>query len=136
MARVLIIEDEPEIAMILKEVLTEEGYEVTAVSDGVSGLKHLRDYPHPEIVLMDLFIPGISGKGVIEAMRTDPELMEIPVVVMTGAVPTLRDFPDVINYQALLSKPFDLAEVIRIVHQLTDVSEPVLMAWEHCSSCV
>lgn len=136
MVRVLIIEDEPEISMILEEVLTEEGYEVTAISDGISGLKHLRDYPHPGIVLIDLFIPGISGKGVIEAMRKDPELMEIPVVIMTGAVPSLRDFPDDVNYQALLSKPFDLAEVIRIVHRLTDVSGPVLIALEHCSSCV
>ncbi|HAW71260.1 MAG TPA: hypothetical protein DCX37_08805, partial [Firmicutes bacterium] len=118
MTRVLIIEDEPEISMVLEEVLTEEGYEVTAVSDGINGLKHLKDDPHPGIVLVDLFIPGLNGKGVIEAMRTDPELMEIPVVLMTGAVPTLRDFPDDMNYQALISKPFDLQEVISIVHRL------------------
>lgn len=136
MVRVLIIEDEPEISMILEEVLTEEGFEVTAVSDGISGLKHLGEYPHPEIVLLDLFIPGISGKGVIEAMRADSKLKEIPVVVMTGAVPTPQDFPDGMDYQALLSKPFDLAEVIRIVHRFTDISEPVLVVLEHCHSCV
>ena len=38
-------------------------------------------------------------------MRADPELMNIPVVIMTGAVPTLQDFPDDMKYQALLSKP-------------------------------
>ncbi|HAH97049.1 MAG TPA: hypothetical protein DCL69_09155, partial [Firmicutes bacterium] len=80
--------------------------------------------------------PGLNGKGVIEAMRTDPELMEIPVVLMTGAVPTLRDFPDDMNYQALISKPFDLQEVISIVHRLADFSTPVLVALEHCGSCI
>lgn len=133
MTRVLIIEDEPEISMILEEVLAEEGYEVTAVSDGISGLKNLKNYPHPEIVLVDLFIPGLSGKGVIEAMRTDPELMEIPAIIMTGAVPTLRDFPDDMSYQALISKPFDLTEVISIVHRLADVSAPALVTLGNCS---
>jgi CheY-like chemotaxis protein len=136
MARVLIIEDEPEISMILEEVLKEEGDEVTAVSDGISGLKQLRKYPHPDIVLIDLFIPGISGKDVIEAMRADPELMNIPVVIMTGAVPTLQDFPDDMKYQALLSKPFDLSEAIRIIHRLTNVSSPVQVALEHYSGCL
>lgn len=119
MARVLIIEDEPAIALVLQELLTDEGHEVTTALDGLAGLERLRHEPTPGIVLVDLFMPGMSGRDVVQSMRADEQLNAVPVVIITGAVPDPRDFPPEGSYQALLPKPFDLEDVIEKVKNLS-----------------
>lgn len=119
MARVLIIEDEPNINLVLKTVLNEEGHNVTTLCDGLSGLKQLKQIPAPEIVFVDIRMPVLSGKAVIETMRSDPNLSNIPVVIMTGSMPNNKEFPPQNFYDALLPKPFDIYEVIETVEVLT-----------------
>jgi CheY-like chemotaxis protein len=113
--RVLIIEDEPAIAMILSEVLRDHGHEPSVAPTGIAGLAELARDPVPDVVLLDLFMPGLGGRAVLESMRAQPRTRDIPVVVVTGAVPSTADFPPVGSYQALLSKPFNLVDVIAIV---------------------
>lgn len=118
-ARVLVIEDEPNIALVMKIALSDEGHEVTTVLNGMAGLEQLERAPAPEIVFSDLYMPGISGRAVIETMHANPELKDIPVVIITGSIPGLNDFPPRESYSALLSKPFDLEEIIKMVDVLT-----------------
>lgn len=115
MARVLIIEDEPSIALILVEVLCGEGHEVETAPNGTAGLMRLSRQPVPDIVLLDLLMPVLGGRAVLEAMRSEPSLAGVPVVLITGAVPSARDFPPPSQYQALLSKPFQLGDVSSVV---------------------
>jgi CheY-like chemotaxis protein len=115
MAHVLIIEDEPAIAMILSEVLRDHGHESVIASTGAAGLERLAQDPVPDLVLLDLFMPGLGGRAVLEHMRAGPGSRNIPVVVVTGAVPSVADFPPVGSYQALLGKPFNLSDVIAVV---------------------
>lgn len=115
MARILIIDDEPAIAMVLEAALGDEGHDVITASDGLAGIERLRQGQTPDVVLVDLYMPRMSGRDLVVAMRADPALREIPVVLVTGAVPRPEDYPPEGAYQALITKPFDVADVIEKV---------------------
>lgn len=117
MARILIIEDESTISMVLTEVLKEEGHEAKSASNGTIGLTELKQSSY-DVVLADLLMPGMGGKAVVEFMRSDPQLDSIPVVIITGAVPCVEDFPPEGSYQAFIRKPFDLNDVVRTINRL------------------
>lgn len=116
---VLIIEDEPAIAMVLEEVLREEGHRTEALTDGAWGLRRLKEGERPDLVLIDLFVPSLSGRDVLAAMRSDPRLANIPVILITGAVPQSGLFPPEGSYQALISKPFDVEDVVAAVNAVS-----------------
>ena len=115
MARVVILEDEPAIAWILREALGEAGHEVTVVGDARGALSQLEQPPPPDLLLVDLHLPGLRGRDLIEALRGRPHLGATPIVLITGAVPGGDDFPTPGSYQALLAKPFDLDELLAVV---------------------
>lgn len=119
MAHVLIIDDEPTINMILQEVLKDEGHEVSSAPNGKTGLEVMRTNP-PDLVICDLRMPDLSGRAVVETMRTEPVLEDIPVIITTGAVYDTDEFPPAELYQATFSKPFDLIEVIDKVQELVE----------------
>lgn len=119
MARVLLIEDEPNIAMILEIFLSEQGHEVITSSDGLSGLRRLEQEPLPSIVVVDLFMPGVDGRVVVETIYRSLKLRHIPVVVISGSIPGSANLPPKGSYSAFISKPFDLDEVAKTVEKLT-----------------
>jgi CheY-like chemotaxis protein len=81
--RILIIDDEPDIVTFLSAVLEENGYSSMSAQDGVEGLETLRR-EKPDLVLLDLMMPKKSGITMFQELRKDPELGQIPVVVVTG----------------------------------------------------
>ena len=81
--RILIIDDEPDIVTFLSAVLEEHGYTSISAQDGVEGLETLRR-EKPDLVLLDLMMPKKSGITMFQELRKDPELGQIPVVVVTG----------------------------------------------------
>lgn len=110
--RLLIVDDEPAIVMVLQEVLSGEGFAVSTAPDGRSALEALRTVPPPDIVLLDLRMPDLSGQEVLAAMRADPNLRYIPVILITASV---GDLPPKDDYQALIPKPFDVMDVLSTV---------------------
>lgn len=115
--RVLIIDDEPNIVMVLKEILNEEGFEISTATDGITGLKLLETFPRPEILLLDLFMPGLGGREFVIKMRSNPNFCDIPVILITGAIPSIQDYPPEGSYQEVIGKPFDILEVISVVRR-------------------
>lgn len=91
MANVLVIEDRSSIGMIFDLALTEEGHKVQVVPDGIRGLAILRGDSNQDVVILDLNMPGISGREVVEIMRSEQMLQNIPVIIVSGSVPS----PDV-----------------------------------------
>lgn len=118
MAKILIVEDEPSIVFVLCELLRGQGYETVSASSGEEGLKKLKEKPVPDLVIIDLNMPGIKGKDVILFMRSDEELKDIPVIIITGSVYNTADFPAECTYQAILEKPFDLNKMLQKVMEL------------------
>lgn len=113
MAQVLIMEDEPNIALMLSVVLSDEGHNVRTVPNGQEGLESLqRDLP--DIVFVDLNMPTMGGLIVIQSMHANPLWKDIPVIIMTGALLSPNFAADQ-AVQAVLCKPFDLWDVVREV---------------------
>jgi CheY-like chemotaxis protein len=77
--------------------------------------------PRPDLVLLDLMLPGMDGRAVLAEMRADPGLREIPVVVMTGTMAEpADDGGKTLDVQGFLTKPVDLKKFLGLVEQLKD----------------
>ncbi len=111
--RVLIVEDDPDIALSLRYNLEREGgFAVTVAPDGESGLREARRAP-PHLVLLDLTLPGLDGMEVCRALRVTRETETIPIIMLTARVEE-RDKVLGLDLGAddYITKPFSLREVL------------------------
>ena len=83
MKKILIIEDDPIVANVYRNKLTVEGYSAESAGDGETGLKMLRTFK-PQLVLLDLMLPGISGVEVIKEIRGEQEFSKVPIIVFSN----------------------------------------------------
>jgi DNA-binding response OmpR family regulator len=81
---VVIAEDEPDLRKLLVYTLESEGYTVEAFGAGDDCLEHLQAEPVPELVILDIMMPGMDGVDVLERIREDDRLADIPVVFLSG----------------------------------------------------
>jgi len=105
--RILLVEDDAAIRETLAEYLACEGYQVTAACDGAEGLARLAER-RPDLVVLDLQMPVLDGRGFVSALRADPSTRTIPVILMTGAPAGSLPGAEV---EAVLWKPFQLDEL-------------------------
>jgi type IV pilus assembly protein PilB len=82
--RVLVMDDDADARLLLRTVLTKEGYEVIDAKSGPDGLELLREDPDVQLVILDLAMPGMSGHEVLKEIRSQVDTMAIPVLVRTG----------------------------------------------------
>lgn len=82
---VLVVEDDPEAAELVESILVREGCEVLHARDGATALEIARELPQPDLVLLDLELPVMDGRALLETLRSDPSISGIPVVVISGA---------------------------------------------------
>ena len=115
---VLVVEDDPSVRGLLQTLLTAEGYEVGTASDGLAGLVKA-SAQHPSLILLDLMMPDLGGIRVLEEMRGDPELRDIPVVVVTGKVDAVPGLREVLGETNVFAKPFAVAELLDRVSAIT-----------------
>ena len=104
--RILIVEDQADVAQLIDVVLKGEGYTVAIAKDGAQGLMLARDWK-PDLILMDIMLPGVDGGALIARLRQEPETAELPIIAMSASR-TLRDRTAELQADALLSKPFDV----------------------------
>ena len=83
MDRLLVVDDDPHIADMLRQLLPESVFRLDAAEDGVAGLEAIEAH-RPDVILLDLMMPRLDGFGVIEKMRADPELRNIPIIVISA----------------------------------------------------
>ena len=120
MKTVLIVDDEPAIRSMLREVLHDEGYAVIEASNGRAMLEIvLRD--RPDLVLMDVMMPGGDGRDGYRALRSQSDLSVIPVVMMSAAVQPHGLDPSIAGF---LKKPFDLNRLVALVADLIESPTP------------
>jgi two-component system chemotaxis response regulator CheY len=105
---VLVIDDEAAVRETLKAFLTKAGYAVTIAANGQAGLEALQRGPLPELILLDLMMPEMSGFEVIAVLRLHPSWKAIPIVVLTG---TAGHSAEDLQVEATLRKPFDMEDV-------------------------
>jgi two-component system phosphate regulon response regulator PhoB len=81
--RILLVEDNEDLAGLVQYRLRKEGYQVVWRADGLSGLEEARA-SHPDLVILDLFLPRMSGFEVLETLKQDAATRSIPVVLLTA----------------------------------------------------
>jgi CheY-like chemotaxis protein len=112
--RILIVEDDADIREAMAECLASDGLSTDGAENGAVALDALRTAEYDAVVL-DLMMPVMSGRELLDAMRADDALARIPVVVCTA----LRE-PDVRDLgSACLLKPFEVDELLDVLHRVT-----------------
>ena len=111
-ASILIVEDEDNIALALSHVLGREGWKVERVADGDSGLAAVREM-HPDLVLLDVMLPGMTGYEVCQAVRLEPELAEVKILMMTARGNAMERRKGLaLGADGFIAKPFDLSDLL------------------------
>lgn len=116
--KILVADDSITIQKIINLAFSGEDIVIKCVSDGNSALERMRDFT-PDIVLADIFMPGCNGYEVCAAIKEDPKLNIIPVVLLVG---TFEPFDESkasrVKCDGYLTKPFNTSELINTVHTL------------------
>ena len=126
---VLLVEDDPGDVMMTREAFQDYKLhnQLHVVSDGAEAMEFLRqegEYagrPRPDLVLLDLNLPRMDGRQVLEAIKSDPDLASIPVVVLTTSEnedDVLRSYS--LHANAYVTKPVDFARFIEVIRQIDD----------------
>jgi len=100
--RILIVEDDPEVRRLYRAALTVSGFDVIPVSDGFEALYHI-DTDLPDLVVLDLGLPRLSGRDVQRDLASNPRTQHIPILVVTGDPGDLVESANL----CILRKPVD-----------------------------
>jgi CheY-like chemotaxis protein len=108
---ILVVDDDCDLRDTLEVILDFHQYRVTTAESGNAALAFLRTHDLPDLILLDLVMPGLSGDEFREQQLRDPELASIPVIVMSGAADEPVGNPVV----PALRKPVELDELLAVV---------------------
>ncbi len=110
--KVLIIEDEADIQQLLTHHFKQGGYRVEAQSSGAEGLKRARE-ANPDLILLDLMLPGMDGLEVCRILKTDPKTKQSPIIILTAKG---EEIDKVVGFELgaddYLTKPFSPRELL------------------------
>jgi two-component system response regulator CpxR len=110
-ANVLVVDDDEAIREVLAEVLRDDGYDVVCAQNGAEAMREIRRERSPDLVLLDLMMPVLSGWEVLEQLQESDKLSRIPVIVVSAMnAPGAREH---------LPKPIDLHDLLATVGRLT-----------------
>ena len=113
--RILIIEDEREISLILKLRLEATGYEVVQSFDGEDGYEKAATQK-PDLILLDLILPRKGGLQVLDDLKSDPKYKHIPVIIITGLAQELDEVKEgALKADGYFLKPFDSVELLAAI---------------------
>ena len=115
--RILVVDDDPEILAMLSLRLAKRGYEMSTASDGVDALALARKAP-PDVMLLDVMMPGKSGWEVARELKKDPKTQKIKIVMVSAIGPTNEITSPIYGADAHIDKPFEFEDLERIISGL------------------
>jgi len=120
--RILIVEDEESLLKLESIILTSKGYQVTGCSDGASALDEIARNP-PDLVILDIMLPGMDGFEVCRRIRSHPESSRVPVIMLSAR----KNSQDIergtqAGAEAYITKPFKSAQLISTIEQILSSS--------------
>jgi CheY-like chemotaxis protein len=125
-AWVLVVDDSPTIRAVLGKMLTQDSHVVLKAADGETAIEMARKEA-PDLIFLDIVLPGMNGFAVLRALRRDPLTRDIPIVMISGNVQATEQFY-VQRYGAddFMKKPFGRGEVFARIQQLTKTGRLVV----------
>jgi len=117
-ASILVVDDDPEIVSMLSTRLTARGYKVSTAADGHQAIE-LAKREHPEVVLLDVMMPGKSGWEVARALKQDAVTQDIKIVMVTAIGAQVNEITSPLyGADAYIDKPFEFEKLERVIAQL------------------
>src|SRR5678815_5820147 len=114
-ASILVVDDDPEIVAMLSARLSKRGYKVSTASDGHKAIE-LAKRERPDVVLLDVMMPGKSGWEVARALKQDPVTKEIKIVMVTAIGEHVNELTSPIyGADAHIDKPFEFERLERVI---------------------
>ncbi|MDQ3876844.1 MAG: response regulator [Actinomycetota bacterium] len=113
---ILIVEDEDAVRELEKFILEQEGFDVMEARDGLEGLAKA-EFKKPDLILLDLMMPDVSGGRMFDEMKDHPVTAGIPIVVVTGKPDAHETFDDQIGPENVIMKPFESEALIARIKQ-------------------
>jgi len=113
--RVVIVEDDPDISMLIASILEDAGYRAFVVQDGRRALQAVRELK-PVVITLDLELPGVDGRTVLKRLAADTLLDHVPVVVVSGSIQLLTR-EELRHISRALPKPFNSDDLVDAVDE-------------------
>jgi DNA-binding response OmpR family regulator len=121
-AEILIVEDHPTMREAMRLVLEHEGFVIREVADGASALAMARSDP-PDLMFLDLNIPGTSGADVLRELKSDPATASVRVIIVTATGEEGREYVLSLGADEYFTKPFSPTALLRTVEQVLGTSQ-------------
>ena len=116
-AAILIVEDHPTMREAMRLVLEHEWFVIREVADGASALEMVRSDP-PDLMFLDLNIPGTSGADVLRELKSDPATSSVRVIIVTATGEEGREYVLSLGADEYFTKPFSPTALLRTVEQV------------------
>lgn len=116
MKTILVVDDEHAVVEALRALLEDEGYAVTTAANGEEALTAIDDGSEADLVLLDVMMPRLDGRGVLRAIHAHPTRRALPVIMMSAAVDPLP--PEELGGAVFLAKPFEMPRLLRTIERL------------------
>lgn len=121
-ARVLIVDDEPDLIHILEFGLKTAGYEVEIAADGQEGLKKARE-SRPDIILLDLMLPKLDGYKVCRLLKFDERYRQIPIIILSARTQEGdQNLAKEMGANLFITKPYEFSEILAHIETLLKAS--------------
>jgi len=110
--KILVVDDEPDVVSLIERTLAAEGFQVVSAYDGIGALD-LASTERPDLVLLDIMMPMMSGYEVCQTLKSNPATQNIPIVCLSSAhSPDARNHALKAGAATLITKPFLPAELV------------------------
>jgi CheY-like chemotaxis protein len=125
--RILVVDDIIDNSFLLQIVLEEEGYQVEVANSGYAAIAIVQENP-PDLILLDVMMPEVSGYEVTQQIRQNPALPDVPIILVTGYDHPSKEAALECGADGLIRKPIDFHEVIHQVRRSLDSKTQQLAA--------
>lgn len=117
--RILVTEDEADVAMLIRFHLEREGWEVVVAENGLQALAHMRE-GRPDLLITDVMMPEMNGFELIASLLRDPNLTDLPIIVLTGKAVEDTDVLQAyeMGVYVYLTKPFRAEEIVALARRM------------------
>ena len=115
--KILIVEDEPDLRALTELFLQRAGYETVSCENGREVFPSL-DTTTPDLILMDVMLPGMDGIALAKALSADPAKSKIPLIAVTAMSDTKSTFLELPQCVGFVSKPFDMAQLLQTIKKV------------------
>ena len=112
--KILVVDDDPEISSLVQYTLETLGHQIKVCDNGREVLDTLRSYK-PDLLVLDVMLPGIDGYSLASQISEDPELSKMPIVVLSALEPSRTMFQRFSQVAAFLTKPFNTDDLMAAV---------------------